>query len=236
MQYLSIDIETTGLDPKKNQIVEIGAVLDHLGNTTPIEDLPKFRAVLMHKEITIDPYCADLHKDLWAEMLAAFEEFKPIAGSNYRSIGEFKSEGSFIYSRINQIIPVMYSQSCPYTHYVSPLYLEVVLHSWLIKVLNMRTGILIEKDTTPIKINVAGKNFGSFDLPFIKTLPCWGREGFITFNRRFLDPTILYARPEDKQLPDLQETMKRAGLSGSVRHTAVEDAISVVQILRKYFT
>ncbi len=39
MQYVSIDIETTGLDPAKNQIVEVAAVMDSIGSDKPIEAL-----------------------------------------------------------------------------------------------------------------------------------------------------------------------------------------------------
>ena len=76
MHYVSIDIETTGLDPMKNQIVEIGAVIDKIGSKTPIEDLPKFRAVLIHEEMQINTFCANLHRDLWPEALDVVYNFK----------------------------------------------------------------------------------------------------------------------------------------------------------------
>lgn len=47
MIYVSIDVETTGLDPNKHQLIELGAVIDDL--VTPLEDLPKFSRVVRWK-------------------------------------------------------------------------------------------------------------------------------------------------------------------------------------------
>lgn len=48
MRYLSIDIETTGLDPKSNQIIEFGAVLEDTKNILPIDQLPTYHAYVTH--------------------------------------------------------------------------------------------------------------------------------------------------------------------------------------------
>jgi len=40
-KYVSLDIETTGLNPENCQVLEIGAVIDD--GTTPIEDCPTFQ-------------------------------------------------------------------------------------------------------------------------------------------------------------------------------------------------
>ena len=43
MKYVSIDIETTGLNPERDDLIEFGAVVDDLSNPdVPIEDLPTF--------------------------------------------------------------------------------------------------------------------------------------------------------------------------------------------------
>ncbi len=47
--YLSIDLETTGLDPSYCQILEIGAVWDDW--QSKIEDLPRFHCYVVHEQV-----------------------------------------------------------------------------------------------------------------------------------------------------------------------------------------
>jgi DNA polymerase III alpha subunit (gram-positive type) len=42
MLYCSLDIETTGLNPKTCDIIQFAAVLDDLSNPQPLEKLPRF--------------------------------------------------------------------------------------------------------------------------------------------------------------------------------------------------
>jgi len=77
------------------------------------------------------------------------------------------------------------------------------------------------------KITPAGKNFASFDRSFLKLC---GFDKF--FHHRTLDPAPLFWRPEDEKLPDSKTCMERAGLDGSVAHTAVADAVAVVRMIR----
>ncbi len=55
MKYASIDIETTGLDPDRCQILEIGIVLDDLSKQEPVEDLPSFQCYLRRDEFVGEP-------------------------------------------------------------------------------------------------------------------------------------------------------------------------------------
>lgn len=63
MKFLSIDIETTGLDPQKNQILEFGAVAidTSCGNAPYVDD---FRAVFIHQELIGNPIALTINKDL----------------------------------------------------------------------------------------------------------------------------------------------------------------------------
>ena len=47
LPYVSIDIETTGLDPETCQTLEIGAVFDNW--TLPIRELPTFHCYVVHQ-------------------------------------------------------------------------------------------------------------------------------------------------------------------------------------------
>ena len=57
---ISIDIETTGLDPGTHQILEFAAVLEN-GDT--------FQMVIKHETYVIDAYCLKLHKELLKECI-----------------------------------------------------------------------------------------------------------------------------------------------------------------------
>ena len=63
MKYLSIDLETTGLDSKHNQILEFGAVLEDTNNILPLDELPTFHAYITHPygRITGDIYALNLN-------------------------------------------------------------------------------------------------------------------------------------------------------------------------------
>lgn len=84
-------------------------------------------------------------------------------------------------------------------------------------------------------LNVAGKNFASFDSKFIKKLfelnPRSIKEE-IFFRHRVLDPGPLYMLPEDETVPDFQTCLNRAGIIKETSHTALEDALDTIQLLR----
>ncbi len=83
----------------------------------------------------------------------------------------------------------------------------------------------------PVSLIAAGKNFGSFDLQFLKKLDNW--TSFVKVAHRCVDPCMLFARSDDQRLPDMKTCLERAGLPGQVDHTAVSDAEQVVRLLRK---
>lgn len=89
-------------------------------------------------------------------------------------------------------------------------------------------------------ITVAGKNPGSLDIPFLEEAGAFAAkrsEKRVRFRHRVLDPAVLYFDPSsDEELPDLATCKKRAGLSETVAHTAVSDALDVVQLVRHKLT
>lgn len=76
----------------------------------------------------------------------------------------------------------------------------------------------------------AGKNFASFDRQFLKRLPRF--EQVVRLSHRTLDPAVLFWHSEDEKLPDSKTCYERAGLNSKVAHTAVEDALAVVRLVR----
>lgn len=69
MKYVSIDIETTGLNPETCQVLSIGAVIEDTDNIMPVKDLPTFHGVISSREISGDPYAINMNKDLIESMV-----------------------------------------------------------------------------------------------------------------------------------------------------------------------
>ncbi|RTK96718.1 MAG: hypothetical protein EKK64_03155 [Neisseriaceae bacterium] len=61
MKYLSIDIETTGLDFKKCDIIQFAAVIDDLENPKPIWSLPKLKIYFKKKYFKATAQALALH-------------------------------------------------------------------------------------------------------------------------------------------------------------------------------
>jgi len=80
------------------------------------------------------------------------------------------------------------------------------------------------------KILAAGKNFASFDKPFLEALPDFTDN--VSFNHRSIDPAMLFWKLEDKEIPDFKTCLERAGIHKKVEHTALADALDVVKLLR----
>jgi hypothetical protein len=83
-------------------------------------------------------------------------------------------------------------------------------------------------------INIAGKNYASFDGKFLEKVSGW--KDLIKYRHRIIDPSILYIDwNKDENLPSLNECLKRAEIKKTVMHTALEDAWDVIQVLRKKY-
>jgi len=90
---------------------------------------------------------------------------------------------------------------------------------------------LQEHDIDPLRVTAAGKNFSGFDLQFLKQVHGFSKH--VRFWRRAIDPAIFYWQPDsDTELPSTETCLKRAGLDDNVAHTAVEDCISIIQLIR----
>jgi len=62
MKYVSLDIETTGLSPGDDQILEFAAVVDDW--VTPIGDLPKFERLIKHDRIRGNPFALHMNSEI----------------------------------------------------------------------------------------------------------------------------------------------------------------------------
>jgi oligoribonuclease len=60
MKYLSLDIETTGLDKQNAQIIQVAVVVDDM--VTPVEKLPRFVSFIDHELLRFEPYALEMHR------------------------------------------------------------------------------------------------------------------------------------------------------------------------------
>ena len=65
MKYVSVDLETTGLDPKTCQVLEIGAVAQELGG----KELGRYHMILKYDELRGSPFAFNLNIRLLKAML-----------------------------------------------------------------------------------------------------------------------------------------------------------------------
>ena len=73
MKYVSIDIETSGLDHEKNCILSFGAIIEDTQKKLPYEECPKFNAIILQREIIGSPRAITMNKNI-ISMIAEYLE------------------------------------------------------------------------------------------------------------------------------------------------------------------
>ena len=81
-----------------------------------------------------------------------------------------------------------------------------------------------------VVINAAGKNFGRKDAAFLEKHTDLHKH--VRIRTCLMDPAILFYKEGDTSLPGLEQCKKRAHIYGEVAHTAIEDALDVIKLLR----
>lgn len=91
-------------------------------------------------------------------------------------------------------------------------------------------------NTSFSKVVVAGKNAAGFDLPRLEAqCPGWVENIKPRLSHRVIDPGSLFWNPAtDEILPDTQTCLERCGMDREVQHTALEDAMDVVDMVFKH--
>jgi oligoribonuclease (3'-5' exoribonuclease) len=106
-----------------------------------------------------------------------------------------------------------------------------IFYQWLSKHYpGCEVGSIINRSQEIGKVNFAGKNFASFDLQFLEKVPHW--DAWVKYHRRVLDPTIWHLKKGDISMPDTKECLMRAGIKREISHTALQDSMDVVELLR----
>lgn len=196
MRYISVDLETTGLDPLKDDILEFGAVFDDLEHPKPYDKLPQFHSYVLP----------------WRVDQQLFGHLNPSAQGQHASY----HGDPYALSMHPTILRRIAKREAPYV-YRTPQGLIQAFSQWL-NDFGLSTAVF------------CGKNFASFDLQFLNKIPNWY---MIDRSFRSFDPTALYIKVgEDTTPPSTAKCLARAGLDKYVPHTAIEDAINVIKLVR----
>lgn len=83
MRYISIDVETTGLDPASNQLLEVGMVIEDTEVACPVSSLPYRRILVPHREYIINIYCMKMHAEL-------FETLDQVDWKRLQDVGSYR--------------------------------------------------------------------------------------------------------------------------------------------------
>ena len=224
MRYISIDIETTGLDPENCQVLSIGAVIEDTNDIKPISDLPTFHGVVLHNTIEGNPCSLNMNKDL-IELISRYQTSKT---KEDRDLIESTSGVKF--HKKEDIIEAFY-------HWLVEngfVEFDGIDSGGYVKMENGKMLPVITNKTKPIHITAAGKNFATFDLKFLEKMPRWKQ--LIKVRQRILDPSILYVDwKQDEVPPSFILCKKRADLPEELAHDAVKDSQDVISLLRKEY-
>ena len=176
--YISIDIETTGTDPERHQILEIAAVYNQQG--VDVMSCPHFQALVDPGEIIGDPYALVMNTRLLEYIANGEGDLPSVAVSN--------------------------------------------LMGWL---------DVIQCDFEVGRFHLIGKNVGSFDLQFLKRMPCWDKD---YFSHRHLEVGSLFSTPEGIEG---QSVLRASILAGSKiegePHEALYDARVSLELARRFW-
>ncbi len=78
MKYLSIDIETTGLNPLQTDILEIGAIVEDTLDPLPREKCPSFHCYIWKENYNCEPYAAAMNVRIFTKILELRKSRSPL--------------------------------------------------------------------------------------------------------------------------------------------------------------
>ena len=223
MIYVSTDIETSGLDHEKHKVLSIGAIIEDTEKKLPFDECPKFNAIVLQNEIVGSPRAIDMN----AEIIHYMGEYLD-ANKNDALQAEYRRLSGYDFYREDDVI-------CDFYRFLFKNGFGYELKPGdFVNEINGFDYPAIGAKTKPITLNVAGKNFGTFDKLFLQKLPWWQK--LIRTRQRVLDPAILCVDwKNDTSLPSLTECKDRMGVIGIVTHNALDDAWDVIELLRKFY-
>jgi hypothetical protein len=222
MKIVSIDVETTGLDSERNQILSIGAIIEDTEKKLSFEEIPKFNAIVLHHEITGSPRAIIMNKEIISLMSEYLEGDKEVRKKHDEHSG-------FQFLELDDVAKTFFDFL-----WKNGLGYSMTDAAKTVRIIDGHSYPVFGSNTKSILVNVAGKNFGTFDKLFLEKLPWWKK--LIQPRQKIIDPATLCCDWHfEDALPSLKQCKERLGIKGIVTHNALEDAWDVIQILRFFY-
>lgn len=227
MIYVSIDIETTGLDNENTQTLSIGLVVEDTNNLKPFDELPKLEIAIIRERLEGEIFALNMNKDLISDILS----YKLARTPEERKEIENRTGREYLYEEdvAKRIFHFLYDNKALDGGPELPINFERV-----VEVVNGKTYPALTSKMKPFYFNAAGKNFANFDNKFLERLPRWKQ--CLRARGRTIDPSILFVDwKNDGAIPGLSLCKERAHLDPHVTHNAIDDAMDVVKLLRTQY-
>ena len=226
MIYVSIDTETTGLNPETCQLMSIGAIVEDTEKKLSFDQIPKFHCAILRGERDIlqgELFALNMNKDL-IERITQY------------SIAKTQDERDGIVQKTGMIFLKEEEVARSFFHFLIDS--GVITPEWdftkTVEIINGKTYPALTTKMKSFHLNVAGKNFHSGDQTYIERLPRWKQ--IFRIRHRHIDPSVLFVDwKNDESIPGLGKCKERAKVDGIVTHDALEDAWDVVQLLRTQY-
>jgi DNA polymerase III epsilon subunit-like protein len=214
--FISLDIETTGPDPFKDQILQLAMVAELPQRNIPVEELPSVSYIIDNGRIKGSPYALALNS--WIlEILS-----KPHSKASLDKMRAMSIDGIIPVDDIGKVI----------TGFVRRLrdnYPEV-----------QSDVDYFDKNYGYIPLRISGKNAAGFDVMFLKVLMRKNKTvekdlEKVRIFHRVLDPgSFIFNPKEDEWVPSFVEINEKLKLK-DVSHDALEDARDVIRAFRIHF-
>jgi DNA polymerase III epsilon subunit-like protein len=226
MKFISIDTETTGLNPETCQLLSFGAIIEDTEKKLPFDQIPKFHCAILRGERDIlqgELFALNMNKDL-IESITQYSIAKTQEEKNdlVQMTGmHFLKEDEVVKAFFHFLID--HGAIAPEHDY-----------SKTVEIINGKTYPILGTKMKPFHLNIAGKNFHAGDQAYIERLPRWKQ--VFRIRNRHIDPSVLFVDwKNDESMPSLGVCKERAKIEGIVTHDALEDAWDVIQLLRTQY-
>lgn len=227
MIYVSIDIETTGLDNENTQTLSIGLVVEDTNNLKPFDELPKLEIAIIRERLEGEIFALNMNKDLISDILS----YKLARTPEERKEIELKTGREYLTEEnvTKRIFHFLYDHKALDGGPELGIDFERT-----VEVVNGKTYPALTSKMKPYYFNAAGKNFANFDNKFLERLPRWKQ--VLRARGRTIDPSILFVNwKDDEAIPGLSLCKERAHLDPHVTHNAIDDAMDIVKLLRTQY-
>jgi len=250
MKILGLDIETTGVNVEKGNVLEIGVVgydSEEMDSLEKINKAPKLTILVYHKEITTANIEAlALNKELINEI----SEYANKIGNNFIENRSFIHQVAYSESDDHEVwlvdndkatFVLLYwlarKKLLQYTNY----FLNNMNENSFIQDIEQRIkqGYFDEDFIKSLKyyikgLTVAGKNVATFDIPYLRNnLPYFNE--IIKIKHRVVDPSFVYTVSSDIEVPNLFNCMSRIGIKSQTAHRAVYDVLDIIYLIYFHF-